>query len=57
MESHVVKIIKTEYVTHDVKRFRIEKPDEYKYIPGQATEVTIEGMKKRSGKDRLHLLH
>lgn len=50
MESHVVKIIKTEYVTHDVKRFRIEKPDEYKYIPGQATEVTIEGMEEKVGK-------
>ena len=43
MESHEVKILKTEYVTHDVKRFRVEKPRGYKYIPGQATEVAIKG--------------
>jgi ferredoxin-NADP reductase len=50
MESHSVKILKTEYVTHDVKRFRVEKPEGYKYIPGQATEVTIEGMEEKVGK-------
>ncbi|MCW8810573.1 MAG: FAD-binding oxidoreductase [Ignavibacteriaceae bacterium] len=43
MESHEVKILKTENITHDVKRIRVEKPAGYKYIPGQATEVAIKG--------------
>jgi ferredoxin-NADP reductase len=41
MEEHVVKILKTEPVTHNVKRFTLEKPAGYKYIPGQATEICI----------------
>jgi ferredoxin-NADP reductase len=30
-----------ESVTHDVKRFTIQKPEGFKFIPGQATEVSI----------------
>ena len=41
MEEHIVKILKIEQVTHDVRRFRVEKPDGYSFIPGQATEVSI----------------
>jgi ferredoxin-NADP reductase len=41
MEEHIVKILNIEEVTHDVKRFRIEKPVGYKFIPGQATDVSI----------------
>ena len=41
MEEHVVKIIDVVQVTHDVKSFKVEKPSGYKYIPGQATEVSI----------------
>lgn len=41
MEEHIVKIISTEPVTHDVRRFKIEKPSGYSFIPGQATEVAI----------------
>lgn len=37
----IVKIKKIETVTHDVKRFVLEKPSGYKYIPGQATDVSI----------------
>lgn len=40
-EKHIVKILSVEPVTHNVKRFRIEKPGGYTFIPGQATEVTI----------------
>lgn len=36
-----VKILSTESVTHDVKRFVVEKPKGYKFIPGQATLVSI----------------
>ena len=41
MEEHIVKILKTEQVTHDVKRFQIEKPAGYSFIPGQATDVSV----------------
>jgi len=37
-----VKVLKIEQVTHDVKRFVIEKPENYKFIPGQATLVSID---------------
>src|SRR5690606_10696471 len=40
-EQHIVKILSVEAVTHDVKRFRVEKPADYRFLPGQATEVTI----------------
>ncbi len=40
-EEHVVKILETEYVTHNVKRFKVSKPGSYKYKPGQATDVVI----------------
>ncbi len=36
------EILMVEFVTHDVKRFIIEKPDNYEFIPGQATEVSID---------------
>ena len=41
MESHIVKIFSIEYVTHDVRRYKISKPEGYTFIPGQATEVSI----------------
>ncbi|GGC43965.1 hypothetical protein GCM10011386_40410 [Parapedobacter defluvii] len=40
-EKHIVKILSVEPYTHNVKRFRVEKPVGYTFIPGQATEVTI----------------
>jgi glycine betaine catabolism B len=48
MESHIVKIKTIKQVTHDVKSFRIEKPEDYVFKPGQATEVAInkEGWKE-----------
>jgi ferredoxin-NADP reductase len=41
MEEYIVKILEIEQVTHDVKRFRIEKPDGYTFIPGQATDLSV----------------
>lgn len=41
MEKHIVKILAIRKVTHDVKRFRVEKPEGYSFIPGQATEVSV----------------
>ena len=40
-EEHIVKIIKTENVTHNVKRFTLSKPDNYIFNPGQATDIVI----------------
>jgi ferredoxin-NADP reductase len=40
-EEHIVKILETEYVTHNVKRFKLSKPDSYKFKPGQATDIVI----------------
>lgn len=41
MEEHIVKILSTDQVTHDVKRFWVEKPSGYSFIPGQATNVSV----------------
>ena len=41
MKEHIVKVISVEPVTHDVKRFTVQKPEGYKFKPGQATEVSI----------------
>jgi len=41
MENHIVKIIAVEPLTHNVKRFIVQKPKGYKFSPGQATEVSI----------------
>jgi ferredoxin-NADP reductase len=41
MDTHVVKVIKAIYITHDVKCFTVEKPAGFDFIPGQATEVSI----------------
>lgn len=38
---HKVKILSIKNVTHNVKRFRYEKPEGYSFNPGQATEVSI----------------
>lgn len=40
MES-IVKVISADYVTHDVKRFRLEKPSGFTFTPGQATEISV----------------
>ena len=36
-----VKILKVEPVTHDVRRFTVEKPEGFRFEPGQATLVSI----------------
>lgn len=40
-EEHVVKILMKEFVTHDVNRYVLEKPQGHKFTPGQATELSI----------------
>src|SRR5882757_434939 len=41
MEEHIVKILSILDVTHDVRSYRIAKPDKYRFEPGQATDVSI----------------
>jgi ferredoxin-NADP reductase len=41
MEEHIVRITGIDQITHDVKRFRVEKPSGYSFIPGHATDVSI----------------
>jgi ferredoxin-NADP reductase len=41
MAEHVVNILEASFVTHDVKRFIVEKPSGYHFIPGQGTDVSI----------------
>ncbi len=39
--KHIVRILDIQQVTHNVKSFRIEKPSGYTFIPGQATDVSV----------------
>lgn len=41
MGQYLVKILDAEFINHDVKRFIVEKPPEYVFVPGQGTEVAI----------------
>lgn len=47
-EQHIVTIKQIEKVTHNVNRYVVEKPMNYLFTPGQATEVSInkEGWKE-----------
>lgn len=40
--SYNVTIRDIKQVTHDVKRFKVDKPEGFEFIPGQATEVSID---------------
>lgn len=40
-EEHNVIILETDFVTHNVKKFTLSKPDSYKFKPGQATDIVI----------------
>jgi propane monooxygenase reductase subunit len=37
-----VKILSADPVTHNVRRYRLEKPEGFKFEPGQATELSID---------------
>lgn len=37
-----VQILKTEMVTHNVRHYRVEKPKNFRFGPGQATEVSLD---------------
>ena len=41
MAQHIIKIESIDQITHDVLRFKTEKPKNYNFEPGQATRVSI----------------
>jgi len=41
MNKHIVKVLKFDFVTHNVKRFIVEKPEGYRFVAGQATDIAI----------------
>lgn len=41
MIQHILKILDIEPLTHNVKRFVLEKSDRIHFLPGQATELSI----------------
>ena len=41
MKQHPVKIKSIQHITHNVLQIVTEKPEEYNFTPGQATEVAI----------------
>src|SRR5690349_11905197 len=41
MEPAIVKILKVEPVTHNVRRFTLERPEGLTFVPGQAADISI----------------
>lgn len=41
MKQHVVKIVSIKKITHDVLKIITKKPQNYIFIPGQATDISI----------------
>ena len=41
MDGKIVKILETSYLTHDVKRFIVQRPEGINFIPGQAVYLSI----------------
>lgn len=42
MEPISLKILDSQYITHDVKRFVVEKPKDFVYAPGEAAILSID---------------
>lgn len=41
MKQSIVKILSIKHITHDVLQIVTEKPEGYNFIPGQATQISI----------------
>ncbi|MBA4057789.1 MAG: flavodoxin reductase [Marivirga sp.] len=37
----IVKILSAQFITHDVRQFRMERPAGFTFMPGQATELSV----------------
>ena len=50
--KHRTTILMTEFVTHDVKRFIVKKPEIFSFTPGQGVELVIDQEKWREEEGR-----
>ncbi len=50
INEHVVKILKVDFETHNVKKFIVEKPENFIFKGGQATNVSINSLRFRNEK-------
>jgi len=50
--EHRTTILMTEFVTHDVKRFLVKKPDTFSFTPGQGVELVIDQKEWREEEGR-----
>ena len=50
--EHRTTILMTEFVTHDVKRFIVKKPETFSFMPGQGVELVIDQEEWRSEEGR-----
>lgn len=41
MSKVIVKVIESQFINYDVKRFVVEKPEGFDFIPGQAVNISI----------------
>lgn len=41
MAKHSVKILDTVFITHNVKRFKVERPKAYSFTPGQGVKLAL----------------
>lgn len=41
MSNHIVKVVESNFINYDVKRFIVEKPINFDFIPGQAINISI----------------
>jgi len=48
--DYKTEILLTEFVTHDVKRFIVAKPEGFRYEPGQAVDLAIDREGLRDGR-------
>lgn len=50
--KHRTTLLLTEFVTHDVKRFIVKKPETFSFLPGQGVELVIDQEKWRDEEGR-----
>jgi|AntRauMFilla1563_2_1112583.scaffolds.fasta_scaffold17198_1 ferredoxin-NADP reductase len=41
MSNHIVKVIESRFINYDVKKFIVEKPEGFDFIPGQGVNVSV----------------
>jgi hypothetical protein len=41
MSNHIVKVIESRFINYDIKKFIVEKPEDFDFIPGQGVNISI----------------